>query len=374
MAVSIDFSHYIHKVQQDLHRIPEPAFKEFKTAAYIEKELKSMGYTVQSGIAGTGVIGTYKGERDRPCIGVRADMDCITHEEDGRVFYRHSCGHDAHSSIALGIAKLLSEQKEKMKGSVKFIFQPAEEIMQGAKAMVHEGVLEDVDSLIGFHLRTATECPTGSMSPALMHSAATILTGKIQGRTAHGGRPHLGVNVIDVFGTLINSIHAIRPNPQTGTTIKFTSLSAGGGSYNVIPGSGSFALDVRSRDNKELHRMLERIARIIHHTGSMYDATITYKVEGRVPAPRYSEELIQEAKVAIESVLGEGKAISPILTPGGEDFHYYTDLTNIEAVFLGIGANVSPGLHDPSMTFEKNSLVEAANVISHLVNQLHNKE
>ncbi|TKD71312.1 amidohydrolase [Pseudalkalibacillus hwajinpoensis] len=372
--MSNELSHYIKKIQQDLHAIPEPAFHEFKTAAYIEKELKSLGYTVHTGIAGTGVTATLTGKRDRPCIGVRADMDCIKHEDDGRLFYRHSCGHDAHSSIALGIARLFSEKKKEMNGSVKFIFQPAEEIMQGAKAMVHEGVLEDVDSLIGYHLRTATECPTGSMSPALMHSAGTILTGKIQGKTAHGGRPHLGVNVIDVFGALINSVNAIRPNPQTGTSVKFTSFAAGGGSFNVIPGSASFAIDVRSRDNEELKRVLENIDRIIHHTGSMYDAYITYQVEGGVPAPRYSKRLIQEAQFAIESVLGKGKAISPIVTPGGEDFHYYTKLTDIEAVYLGIGANVSPGLHDPSMTFDHHSLVEASLVISHLVNQLHNKQ
>ncbi|MBN8207824.1 amidohydrolase [Bacillus sp. NTK071] len=372
--MSYNISNYIQKVQQDLHEIPEPAFHEFKTAAYIEKELKSMGYTVHSCIAGTGVTATLVGECNHPCIAVRADMDCIIHEADGHVFYRHSCGHDAHSSIALGVAKLVSEKKKEMNGSIKFIFQPAEEIMLGAKAMVNEGVLEDVESLIGYHLRTATECPTGSMSPALMHSAGTILTGKIQGRAAHAGRPHLGVNVIDVFGALINSVNAIRPNPQTGTSIKFTNFSAGGGSFNVIPGSASFAIDIRSRDNEELKKVIEKLDRIFIHTGSMHDAYITYQAEGGVPAPRYSKRLIEEAQFSIESVLGEGKAISPILTPGGEDFHYYTELTDVEAVYIGIGANVSPGLHDPSMTFDRKSLVDAALVISHLVDQLHNKK
>ncbi len=368
--VSKELDHYIRKVQEHLHRIPEPAFQEFKTAAYIEKELKRMGYSVEVGVAKTGVTATLMGDQHYPCVAVRADMDCITHENDGQLIYRHSCGHDAHTSIALGVAKYFSENQQDVNGSVKFIFQPAEEIMQGAKTMVNEGALNEVDMLIGYHLRPEVECPTGSMSPALMHSAGSVITGKITGKTAHGGRPHLGVNVIDVMGTLINAVNAIRPDPQSATSIKFTSLSAGGGSFNVIPGSGSFGIDVRSRENDELQRILEKLEYILNHSANMHGAKITHQIEGGVPAPRYSERMIKEAHSAIESTLGKGKAIPPIQTPGGEDFHYYTDLTDVEAIYLGIGANVSPGLHDPHMTFDQDSLIQAVIVVIQLIKNL----
>ncbi|WP_347549986.1 amidohydrolase [Pseudalkalibacillus hwajinpoensis] len=361
---------YIRNVQEDLHRIPEPAFKEEQTASYIARELKRMGYFVKTGIAGTGVTATMPGKKNYPCVAVRADMDCITHEDGGKITYRHSCGHDAHSSIALGIAKHFSENREAITGSIVFIFQPAEEIMQGAKAMTDEGVLKDVDVLIGYHLRTEEECPMGSMAPALMHSATTIVSGEIKGKTAHGGRPHHGVNVIDVMATLLSAVNTIRSNPQSGTSITFTRISAGGGSLNVIPGSATFALDIRSRDNEELNRVISNLDSIFQNCAAMHDAKITYSIEGAVPAPRYSGRLIEEARESIEAVLGKGKAIPPIVTPGGEDFHYYTALSDVEAVYLGIGANVSPGLHDPAMTFEKKSLVDAVQVVSHLMGQL----
>ncbi|MGA9289062.1 MAG: amidohydrolase, partial [Anaerobacillus sp.] len=365
--MSKELDQYIRTVQEDLHKIPEPAFQENKTAAYIEKELKGMGYSVETGVANTGITATLKGDHEYPCVAVRADMDCITHENNGQLEYRHSCGHDAHSSIALGVAKYFSENRQDVNGSVKFIFQPAEEIMQGAKAMVSEGVLNEVDMLIGYHLRPEVECPSGSMSPALMHSAGSVITGKIVGKTAHGGRPHLGVNVIDVMGTLINAVNAIRPDPQSATSVKFTSFSAGGGSFNVIPESATFAIDVRSRKNGELQRTLEKLERILNDSANMHGAKITHQIEGGVPAPNYSERMVEEAHRAIECALGKGKSIPPILTPGGEDFHYYTDLTDVEAIYLGIGANVSPGLHDPTMTFDQNALIRAVVVVIQLI-------
>ncbi|WLR42224.1 amidohydrolase [Bacillus carboniphilus] len=178
---------YVYEQQQYLHSIPEPAFEEKNTATYIAEQLKGLGYEVTEHIAKTGVTGKLVGKKEHPCVAIRADMDCIIHELSNETFYRHSCGHDAHCSIALGIAKLLKDKMEELDGSIKFIFQPAEEIGAGAKALVAEGVMDDVDYLIGYHLRTASECPYGKMSPALMHSARCAITGEVFGTTAHGG-------------------------------------------------------------------------------------------------------------------------------------------------------------------------------------------
>src|SRR5699024_8822408 len=122
-----------------LHEIPEPAFEEIKTSAFISQELKRMGYDVKN-IAKTGVIATCQGREEGPCVAIRADIDCVTHHINNELVYRHSCGHDAHSSIALGVAKRFAANDCKdFKGTLTFIFQPAEETGQGAKAIVDEG-------------------------------------------------------------------------------------------------------------------------------------------------------------------------------------------------------------------------------------------
>ncbi|MCA1031192.1 amidohydrolase [Bacillus timonensis] len=369
-----DVKEYVYKTQQHLHTIPEPAFHEIKTASYIANELEDMGYTVKTGLANTGLTAYKVGKQKHPCVAIRADMDCIIHENNGKVFYRHSCGHDAHSSIALGVAKALADKIDDMNGSIKFIFQPAEETGEGAKAMVEAGVLSNVDYLIGYHLRMDAECLFGKMSPSLYHSAGCTITGEVQGQTAHGGRPHLGTNAIDILHSLITNINTIRSNPLSATNIKFTKLSAGGGSLNVIPGKGSFGIDVRSASNEELEASKEKIRRIFDQTAQMYQAKISYEMSEGVPAPRYDERLEKIAEKAISKVLGADNLEGAIYTPGGEDFHYYTKLTDVKAVYMAIGAEVSPGLHDPNMTFNKEAMVNGAKVVCEMVRELLGNE
>ncbi|OEH93267.1 amidohydrolase [Bacillus solimangrovi] len=374
MSISIEqLRDYVYQTQKYLHKIPEPAFKEKKTSTYIAKQLKEMGYEVTEHIAKTGVTAKLTGKNEYPCVAIRADMDCIVHEMKNEIMYRHSCGHDAHSSTALGIARFMKDRIYNLNGSVKFIFQPAEEIGEGAKAMTAAGVLEGVDYLIGYHLRTAHECPFGKMSPALIHSASCKIIGEIYGKTAHGGRPHLGINAIDVLSSLVTNINTIRFNPQSGTSVKFTQLHAGKGSVNVIPEYGTFAMDVRSGSNEELKAVIRKIEKMIAHTADMHDGKIEYRVTEGVPAPLYDENLMQTAQRAIVKILGSENVVDPIHTPGGEDFHYYSQLTNVKSIYLAIGANVCPGLHDPEMTFEKEAMLHGVEVISDMVEQLLSK-
>jgi amidohydrolase len=361
---------YVYKVQEDLHNIPEPAFSEYKTSAYIAKQLRDLGYEVEENIASTGIKAVKRGKREHPCIGIRADMDCIIHEKENETYFRHSCGHDAHSSIALGLATYFSDKMSQFEGSIAFIFQPAEEIGVGAKTMVEEGALEGIDYLLGYHLRTNHECEFGKMSPALMHSAASSIKGKVTGMTAHGGRPHLGVNVIDVLTSLLTNTALIRYDPLSSSSIKFTQLSAGKGSINVIPDYGTFGIDIRSGNNRELKAILKKIEDNIQYTAEMHNAKITYSISDGVPAPQYDADLVFEAEKAISEELGKENCVAPIYTPGGEDFHYYSTLTDIKTAYLAIGADVAPGLHDPNMTFNKQSLIIAVRVLTRLIQNI----
>lgn len=366
----VDVKDYVQEVQEHLHSIPEPAFEEYKTSTYIAHQLQSLGYDVHMNIAQTGVVGYMKGKKGSPCVAIRGDMDCIIHEEDGEITYRHSCGHDAHSSIALGLAKYFSTKMDQLNGSIKFIFQPAEEIGQGAKAMVEAGALEDVDAIIGYHLRTDHECKFGQMSPALLHSAGTAITGEVVGVPSHGGRPHLGKSAVDVLHALMTNVALIRTDPMAAANIKFTQISAGQGSLNVIPGNGRFGLDVRSGTNAQLEELLQKVRTIFEQTEKMYGVLIPYEIKDGVPAPNYDPVLVETAKEAITEELGYENMIEPIFTPGGEDFHYYGTLTNVKTAYLAIGAEVSPGLHDPNMTFNKDAMDIAVRVVSRMVEKL----
>lgn len=361
---------YVYQTQEFLHTIPEPAFEEYKTSRFVAQQLTDMGYEVEEQVAKTGVIGYMEGRKKHPCIAIRADLDCIIHEDGDEIIYRHSCGHDAHSSIALGIAKHMKDRMKELNGSIKFIFQPAEETGLGAKAMVEADALHDVDYLIGYHLRTDHECPFGKMAPALYHSAACTISGEIEGKASHGGRPHLGINVIDILTSLLTTINTVRYNPQNATNVKFTKLIAGKGSLNVIPGYGSFGMDIRSDNNDELEITIEKIKKMMDQIAAMYDAKITYQVSEGVPAPKYDLSLMNQAERSIKSILGDTNYVEPIFTPGGEDFHYYTKLTEVKAAYLAIGADVSPGLHDPNMTFEKKAMINGVRVVVDMIEEM----
>lgn len=361
---------YVNSIQAQLHQIPEPAFQEYQTSKFIAEELRKLGCVVKEYVGQTGVVAEIKGSKSGPCLAVRADMDCIVHNHGPETFYRHSCGHDAHSSIALGVAKQFSKQSEALCGTLKLIFQPAEETGQGAKAMVQAGVLDNVDYLLGFHLRPVQECEIGKVSPALFHQAASFIQGEIVGTPAHGGRPHLGVNAIEVIAAMVNNVSAIHSDPLCSSSIKFTHVSTGKGSMNVIPGHASFSLDVRSDNNQQLGALIREAKQRLIKTAEMYGAELKLDVIEGVPAPEYDKEFQRLIEQGIIDALGENGLAKPIKTPGGEDFHYYSLLSNVKTGYLGLGAGVMPGLHHPEMTFEKDIMVTGVLVVTQIVERL----
>ncbi|WLR42225.1 M20/M25/M40 family metallo-hydrolase [Bacillus carboniphilus] len=185
-----------------------------------------------------------------------------------------------------------------------------------------------------------------------------------------GGRPHLGINAIDVLSSLVNTVNTLRFNPKKATNVKFTQLMSGKGSVNVIPDYGTFAIDVRSDSNKELKKVLDKIEKMINYTAEMYEAEIKYDIKEGVPAPNYDERLVEIASQSIIEVLGEKNLVDPIFTPGGEDFHQYAARTGVNSIYLAIGADVSPGLHDPNMTFEKGAMMNGVHVVTKMVEKL----
>lgn len=343
------------------HANPEVSWKEVETTKKIASILSEMNIPYKTFSDITGLVAEIgQGEE---VIAVRADIDALWQEVDGVMKANHSCGHDANISMVLGA--LLKLKDEKLKKRIRFIFQPAEETGGGAIEMVNHGVIDDVTHLFGVHLRPIEELPYGKVTPAIHHGAALFLSGTIQGVDAHGARPHQGKNAIDVAFAIQQMLKNIYIDPFEIYSAKLTKIVADGGSMNIIPGNATFSIDVRAQKNAILDVLYERIDEGLKHIGQMYQTEVHWTWYDRTPGAEVSEEATQVALGAIKEEMGEQYLENPIFTPGSDDFHYYTVLRpNLKAAMLGIGADLTPGLHHPKMTFKKEALIVGANALT----------
>ncbi|MCX7780405.1 MAG: amidohydrolase [Negativicutes bacterium] len=360
----------VEELYSILHGMPELGLKEIKTAAFLAEQLTKAGYEVQTGVGGTGVIGVMRGDAPGPVLALRADMDALHHIVNGIECAIHSCGHDAHSAMVLCVAEQAAKRKIAA-GTLKILFQPAEETLQGAQGVIDAGAINDVDAIVGIHLRPGQEAKRGQATPALYHGASYIMETTIEGVTAHGARPHLGVNAIDAAAAVVNAINAIHMNPVVPTSIKVTKLHAGGAALNAIPDKAELAMDIRSQDNGLMEELLKRAERAIENAAASVGAKAVTKVKGGVPAAEYSEEIVELAREAIVAVLGKEGLLPPITTPGGEDFHFFVKRKpSIKAGYIGLGCNLSPGLHHPEMKFDTGALIDGVNILLYIVNKM----
>ena len=317
-----DQANKVLETYQILHAMPEVGFQEFKTAAFLAEELKKAGFSVETGLGGTGVVGILDSGKPGPVVALRADMDALVHTVDGAEKCVHSCGHDAHSAIVLTAAQILKAIGIP-KGKLKILFQPAEEKLTGALSFIEAGALNDVDCIFGLHLRPIQEARTGQATPALCHGSSYIVEATIEGVPAHGARPHLGVNAIDAAAAVVNAVNAIRINPVVPCTVKTTKLQAGGATLNAIPDLAEMAFDLRAQQNDVMDELLAKVAKAVENAASSVGAKGTAKIKGGVPAAEYNQEMVAIARDAIHSVLGPAGVLDPIVSPGGEDFHFF---------------------------------------------------
>ncbi|WKA60506.1 amidohydrolase [Planococcus shenhongbingii] len=343
------------------HAHPEVSWKEVQTTkklADIMEELQIRHHTFNDV---TGLIAEI-GEGDQ-VVAVRADIDALWQEVQGKVQANHSCGHDANMAMVLGA--LLYLKDETLTKRIRFIFQPAEEKGNGSLAMIERGALEDVTHLYGVHLRPIEEMPFGQVAPAIYHGSGIFLKGKITGVDAHGARPHQGKNAIDVVVAIHQFVKSIYFSPFESYSAKLTNIQAGGESLNIIPGSADFALDVRSQSNSLMAELRKRIDAGLESIAALHGVEIEWEWDDYTPAAEVSEEAMQIADAAIRSVIGDENTSAPIETTGADDFHFYTiKKPELKAAMLGVGADLVPGLHHPDMAFNRDALDIGARVLA----------
>ena len=238
--------------RRDFHRHPELAFQEHRTAGIVADELNSLGLEVQTGVGKTGVIGILEGASDGPTILYRADMDALPIQEENDAEYisraagkMHACGHDGHTAIALGIAKLLNKHREQMGGRVKFVFQPAEEVGSGASSMIDDGALESPapDRTLGIHLWNDLEVGTVSVVDGPTMSGAGVFEILVTGKGGHGAMPHQTADPIVCSAQIIVALQSIvsRNIDPLDTVVLTIGELHGGSARNIIPQTVSFS-------------------------------------------------------------------------------------------------------------------------------------
>ena len=353
-----------------LHAMPEVGFAEHRTSAWLAERIGAAGFTVTTGVGGTGVAAVLKGSEPGPTVALRADMDALEHVVNGETVRVHSCGHDAHCSMVLTAAEELAKTGIR-RGVLKVLFQPAEEKLTGATRMIEAGAIDDVDILLGIHLRPIQEAKTGQATPALYHGSSYIMEAAITGQTAHGARPHLGINAIDGAAAAVQAVNAIHLNPVIPFTCKVTKLAAGGATLNQIPDKAVMAVDLRAQQNDAMKLLLAKAENAIKAGAATVGATAEVKVTGGVPGAEYHPEIVALAREAIRAVLGEAGLLDSVVTPGGEDFHNFAQAKpSLKAGYIGLGCDLTPGLHDPAMKFDRSALIHGADILIHMVEKL----
>jgi amidohydrolase len=264
---------YTRDLRRDFHRHPELGFQEVRTAGVVARELTDLGLEVSTGIGKTGVVATLEGSRQDSVVLVRFDMDALPIQEETGAEYAsqtpsvmHACGHDGHTAIGLAVARMLDAHKMEFSGTIKFVFQPAEEGLGGAEAMVADGILENPKPDLCLSLHLWNDKPLGwiGVTPGPAMSASDRFTVKITGRGGHGAAPHLTVDPVVAGAQVISTLQSIvarNVKPLESAVVTVTSMS-GGEAFNVIPEKVDLKGTIRTYNPEIRELVLERFEEI----------------------------------------------------------------------------------------------------------------
>ncbi|UUZ85795.1 M20 family metallopeptidase [Paenibacillus sp. P26] len=359
--------------RRHLHRHPELSFHESATAAFVAEKLKEWGLEVRTQVGGHGVVGRLTGKPGGPVVALRADMDALPIQDEKSCEYAstvpgvmHACGHDAHTSTLLGVAKMLSERREELNGTVVFLFQPAEETTPGgALGMIADGALEGVDVVYGIHLWTPFHTGTAYCKAGPIMAAADEFIIEIKGRGGHGGSPHETVDSVFIASQLVVNLQSIvsRSTDPTEPCVVTVGSIHSGTNFNVIAETAVLKGTVRTFNSELRKQVKEKLERIAEHTCLMYgaDIRIDYKL-GYPPVVNHAEEAERFARVAADVFGKEGARVSPLIM-AGEDYAYY--LEKVPGCFMFVGAgNAGQGIvhphHHPRFDIDETAMRGAA--------------
>lgn len=353
----VETRHYIH-------RWPELSDHEEKTSEFVAGRLRALGLDVRTEVGGHGVIADLPGAAPGKRIAIRADMDALPIQEENDLPYRsqnpgvmHACGHDGHTTTLLGTAEVLTSIREQLSGNIRFLFQPAEETVGGAKRMCDEGAMEAVDAVVGLHGWPQVGIGQIGIRPGAMMASADTFDIVVKGRPAHAAYPHAGIDPIVIGAQIVNSLQTIASrqiDPADPVVVTVGQFHAGT-AYNIIPGTATISGTWRTL-SPEVRRLVPEKIRAIAQgicaaAGATCDCTFS---EGTPPVMNDPDFVQLVEEVGAETLGGENVIRIPHSSMGAEDFAVYLEHAPGAMFRLGLG-DVSP-IHTPTFNFEDRAL------------------
>lgn len=382
--------------RRDFHQYPELGNEEVRTAGIIADHLKSLGMEVEEGVAVTGVVGLLKGGHPGPTVALRADMDGLPVTERGDLPFKsevrteyngqeigvmHACGHDSHMAILMGVAEILSQVKDDLHGDVKFIFQPAEEGVEdpntstwGAKQMVEEGVMEDVDAIFGLHINSQTPVGTIKYRPGPAMAAVDNLRIQVKGRQAHGAYPWSSVDPIVTASQVVMGLQTIVSRSVNITEIPaIVTVGAihGGVRHNIIPEEVEMVGTIRTYNDAQQALVHQRIREIASHIAESAGAQAEVEIKKTYPVTFNDASLTEMMVPTLQRVSGAGNLSVHDPITGAEDFSFYQ--REKPGLFFFLGAmpkdmkpEEAPSHHTPDFYLDESGFVLGVRALSQL--------
>ena len=375
---AVDKLEALRSIRRDIHKHPELGMQEKRTAALIAEHLRNLDIEVQTGVAGTGVVGLLRGAGHEKTVALRADIDALPMQDLKSAPYAsdtpgvaHSCGHDAHTTIQLGAAMLLSESKDALAGDVKLIFQPSEDTLPGgALPMIEAGVLEEPrpDAIFSLHLYPNFEQGTAAVKSGAASTSSISFTLTIRGTGGHVGMPHKVLNPLHVAALVMTNSQTLMPkNLAPGEPLIFEFASIHGGTVgNIVPPEVVLKGSLRVSSPELLERMIQRFETLIRGVVESAGGSYQLEMQRGYPTIMNDPRLVSLFRRAAAKVIGRQRVIEydRIMT-GGDDAAYFQQ--QIPGVYWWLGiANAEGGfdqpLHSPHFDFDEEVLAIGAAV------------
>lgn len=361
---------WIVQHRRTIHRHPELMYEEVRTSQLVQDTLAELGIEFRAPIAETGVLATI-GTGDAPCVGLRADMDALPIHEETDVEFRseiegkmHACGHDCHTAMLLGAARVLKEREDEIPGTVKLLFQPAEEGGAGGQRMCEEGALDnpEVQRIFGLHVWPRVPVGTAAARAGTFLAASSFLQMTVRGKGGHAAMPHLAIDPIATTAKIVTELQTIvsrELDPLEPGVISITSIH-GGQASNVIPEEVNVKGTIRSLTMQGLQQLQKRTEEIATHIAEAHrcEATVVYPGHD-YPPTQNDPDLWEQGKRIAGELLGAENVLDVPPVMGGEDFAYYTQ--RVPGLFVGLGVGndeigASYNVHHPLFKVDESAL------------------
>ena len=388
--------------RRDFHEHPELSNREFETSKKIAAHLKSLGLEVQTQVAKTGVVGILKGNKPGKVVALRADIDALPVTERNDLTFKstvtseflgsqtgvmHACGHDTHTAILMGVAEILSKNKDKINGTVKFIFQPAEEGPPpgeegGAALMIKDGVLKnpDVDAIFGLHINSDTPVGTIRYKPEGTMAAVERFVIKVSGKQTHGSAPWSGVDPILISAKIIDGLQTIISRESKlvdGAAVITVGKISSGVRFNIIPETAEMIGTIRTLDPDMKTLILKRMREMVPAIAKAYGGDAEIEIQNNTAITYNDPKLTAEMLPTLKNIAGEEHVELVKATTGGEDFSFFQEKVPGFYFFLGgkpKGTTIAAPHHTPDFYIDESGLLLGVKTMTQLALDYLDKE